>query len=408
VFDVVLVYKYDRFARKRRVYFHYIDELKDRYHVDVKSATESDDWLSVGFNGLMAEQYSRMLSARMTDVRRWEVTQLRLHCGRVPVGYSRTRGLLTPSAEASAIIRLGQLYARGDYSVIRLAETLNAEGYRMPDGAPFMQSAIKDMLHCPVYAGYLEYKGELFQGQHEPLWDAALWARIQEVLHQRSYTARRPNTDHQSLLTGIATCANCGSPMSHHPQASNPALRYYRCNASSRHQLSRLGLSCRARCSYADMIDAQVLAWLGGLALLPDLIERTLALVEQPRPVVDRAAIEERLKRLARAYGDGAYTEDEYIEKRNVLLDQVPAQDMTALDLSAGVALLHDLPALLAESTPAERRAIISQLVDQVYVRRHDVLALRPTAAATLFFQSADPEEWLTIVQNEVRTAPAL
>lgn len=122
-FDLVLVYKYDRFARKRRIYFQHIDELRERHGIEVKSATESDDWLSVGFNGLMAELYSRMLSARMKDVRAWEVQQRGLHVGRVPVGYSRQHGLLVPNADAAIVHLLGQLYATGQYSAVGLLLT---------------------------------------------------------------------------------------------------------------------------------------------------------------------------------------------------------------------------------------------------------------------------------------------
>lgn len=401
-FDVILVYKYDRFARKRRVYFQQIDELKERYNVEVKSATESDDWLSVGFNGLMAEQYSRMLSARMTDVRRWEITHEKLHAGRVPVGYTRTRGLLTPSEEADAIRRLGQLYASGAYSHVQLAETLNAEGYRMPNGALFKPTAIKDMLSCPVYAGLLIYRGNTFPGQHEALWDADLWRQIQAVRARRTYT-RGPERDHQALLTGIVTCARCGASMGHHPQTRNPACRYYRCAASTKHQLSPLGFVCTARCGYADALEAQVLDWLYGLALLPSLIDEALREIEQP-VTLSRTLIEQRLARLARAYGDGAYTDEEYTERRTALLVQLTPTPH-AVDRDAIGSLLRDLPSLIDEATAAERRAIVGQLLTQVYAWRGDVLALRPTRAAEVFFQVADVDRWLTIVRTGVRSA---
>ena len=75
-------------------------------------------------------------------------------------------------------------------------------------------------------------------------------------------------------------------------------------------------------------------------------------------------------------------------------------------DIDAGAALIANLPALLDEALPEERRAIVRQLVSQVYCYRYEVYALRPTRNAELFFQSADPERWLTLVRIEARSAP--
>ena len=41
----------------------------------VQSATEGDSWIEKAISGMVAEQYSRMLSARMIDVRSWEASQ---------------------------------------------------------------------------------------------------------------------------------------------------------------------------------------------------------------------------------------------------------------------------------------------------------------------------------------------
>lgn len=406
-FDVLLVYKFDRFARKRRVYFQYIDELKEHYRIDVKSATESDDWLSVGFNGLMAEQYSRMLSARMTDVRRWEVTQCGLHVGRVPVGYTRARGLLIPSEDAEAVRLLGRLYATGHYSHVRLAEHMNAEGYTMPNSQPWKSSAIKEILRSPIYAGYLVYRGEVFPGAHTPLWDTDLWTQIQAVWRQRSYS-RSPEAPHYALLTGLVRCAMCGNAMSHMP-VQRIGQRYYRCQAATRRMLSPLGLTCRARCAYAELLESAILDWLSGLSLVPSLVERVrAALMLPPRQSgPSRADLEERLRRLARAYADGGYSDEEYVVRRTDLLDQLErvAEVAPRIDIEMALTLLADLPALLKEATPQERQQIVRQFIAEVYVFRRDVRAIRPTRAGELFLQAVDPEEWLTIVQNNVRSA---
>ena len=51
-------------------------------------------------------------------------------------------------------------------------------------------------------------------------------------------------------------------------------------------------------------------------------------------------------------------------------------------DLHTVATLLGDLPELLKEATTEERRAILVQLVDQVYLRHDALLAIRPTLRA--------------------------
>src|SRR4029078_740703 len=71
-FDVLVVYKWDRLARKQLIFYGVLAELEG-LGIQVRAATESSDWLARGVSGLMAEQYSRMLSPRAKEVGRWEV-----------------------------------------------------------------------------------------------------------------------------------------------------------------------------------------------------------------------------------------------------------------------------------------------------------------------------------------------
>lgn len=61
----------------------------------------------------------------------------------------------------------------------------------------------------------------------------------------------------------------------------------------------------------------------------------------------------------------------------------------------AVLALLQSLPTLLAAATPAERRAVLAQLITGVYAHNKAVLALRPTRLAeTLFHAAAETADW--------------
>src|SRR5262249_24843976 len=74
--------------------------------------------------------------------------------------------------------------------------------------------------------------------------------------------------------------------------------------------------------------------------------------------------------------------------------DMIRAQLTTATiplplaDLGTVATLLADLPGLLQEATTEERRAILVQLIDQVYLKHDALLGVRPTQRAWPLLQA--------------------
>jgi hypothetical protein len=81
-----------------------------------------------------------------------------------------------------------------------------------------------------------------------------------------------------------------------------------------------------------------------------------------------------------------------YERKRDELLTLLAQSAATpaprAVSFDSIVPLLQDLPTLLM-AAKSERRAIMSELVTQVYVKRNAVIAIRPTKIAAPLFEAA-------------------
>ena len=94
--------------------------------------------------------------------------------------------------------------------------------------------------------------------------------------------------------------------------------------------------------------------------------------------------LEAKLKRLARLYQDGLLDDASYERNRDSLRAQLsaPPAPLPFADLHMVATLLGDLPTLLNEATLEEGRAVLVQLIDQVYVRHDAVLGIRPTLRA--------------------------
>ena len=387
-FQGVIVYKFDRFARQLHVFATVMHDLKQR-GISVQSATEGNDPFLVDMLGAMAQHYSRMLSDRMKDTRHFEASQGK-HVGPVPVGYNRVNGVLIPNEYAAAYLYAVDLYLTGTLGAQSIAVALNTAGYTMPTGQPFKSTQVEEMLKNPVYAGIVRCKGEQFPGLHEPLIDAATWEQLQAMQAQRSHRRTR-TTAHYPLLSGLGVCAKCGASLWHQPYATG--ARYYVCATSVNKGHGPIpGLICTAGKSEAYSTEATVLGWLHGLAFTPRLLteaRQTLRSAAPPIPL-DANELDQRIKRLARAYADGAYSDAEYQTRKDALvaLRSTPST-APGPDLDAVMMVLSDLPSLFHDATPAERRALLGELVSDIYITRGRVLAFRPTSAAEPLFQTA-------------------
>lgn len=162
-FEVVIVWKLDRFARNRYDSAHYKAQLR-KNGVKVISATES---ISEGAEGVllesvlegMAEYYSKELGEKtlrgMTD----NALQCKSNGGLMPIGYvadSELRYQIDPDM-APIVVEAFNLYAEGA-SMKEIVDIFNGRGVRTKRGKPITINAITSMLHNRKYIGEYRFK----------------------------------------------------------------------------------------------------------------------------------------------------------------------------------------------------------------------------------------------------------
>lgn len=200
-FDAVLVLKVDRFARSMRDATVYRELLND-HGVQIKSRTEPGvgERTPAGFlMGGMSDLWSEFYSVQLSDnVARGMATRAQkgLPLGDVPFGYRRTSPDEPPaivSEEAGAVRRGFERYAAGDQSMLDIADSLNAAGFRPRSKRGrlvFSKATVRGMLENPFYVGDITHHGEVIgRGRHEPIISRELWEKLQLVRNER---ARRP------------------------------------------------------------------------------------------------------------------------------------------------------------------------------------------------------------------------
>jgi site-specific DNA recombinase len=124
------------------------------------------------------------------------------------------RTVAIDSVRGPLVAMLFERYATGQYTFRQLRDAASAAGLRtrptkrFPAGTTVSIHAIGNLLKDRYYIGQLPYKDREYEGRHEPLVSAELFARVQEVLYsQRQAGTRDRKWDHH--LKGLLRCGRC-------------------------------------------------------------------------------------------------------------------------------------------------------------------------------------------------------
>lgn len=390
----IIIDNLDRFMRNLRLLLNFEHELS-KMGIRLLSATEDIDTTSDSgmmlfqFKGMVAEQYLRNLSREVKKGLREKAQQGHWVGGICPYGYIRTdKDTIEPAGDASteAVRRIFALYETTLYSYARLADSLNADSDRW--GRRFGVEAVRDIIANRAYCGFVSCSGTHYPGKHAALVSLEQWERCAAIRTARAtvkWTAEnpRPASNPSSLLVGLGSCACCDQPL-WSSTSGNPGARqvYYRCAGSSRR-------NCVAKLQPARLVDAQLLDLIRGFGLAvttqAEGLRQLLAESSPPSspPVVDQAALQQKLDRLTSAWVEGNISDMAYERQLATLKGQrshevAPTTTITMLDVTKATALLADLSAVIDAATTTERRVLVQLLFAQVWVQDRAVYAVQP------------------------------
>ena len=179
---------------------------------------------------------------------------------------------------------------------------------------------MRGILHNPFYVGKITHRGKVIAGAHEPIMSQELFDTVQIPMKKNSGRSEtlQPRPEREYLLKGIIRCAYCGMPM--WAQTYKNGRRYYR-----EHHESRSIEPCPAHGGYiaCDVADDQVGKLIEAIELGPRWQEEVLAIIslkdEVDRVKKARLATQEKLRRMAKAYIDGVFPDEEYHRQKRLL-----------------------------------------------------------------------------------------
>jgi DNA invertase Pin-like site-specific DNA recombinase len=230
-FDVILVHKFDRFARSREDSVVYKSLLKRECGIKVISITESieDDKFSVILEAMleaMAEYYSLNLADEVKKgmTEKAERGEWQTYA---PFGYKIVdKKLEILDEQASAVRMIFNDFINGE-GYLHIAKKVNELGFRTRFGNKFENRTIEYILTNPVYKGYARWtpSGKMHRrhispdtivkkSNHEPIIDEKTFDEVQELIKQRKQIHRKWYKGTSSApirwLNGLVRCKTCG------------------------------------------------------------------------------------------------------------------------------------------------------------------------------------------------------
>lgn len=273
-FEVVIVWKLDRFARDKYDSAHYKRILKNN-GVKVVSATEA---ISAGAEGIllesmlegMAEYYSAELSEKVTRGLTENALKCKYNGGTLPIGYmiNSEQYFQIDPLTAPAVLGAFKHYADGA-SMREITDEMNLKGVRTKRGGKISINSVTRMLHNRKYIGEYRYNDIVHPNGIPAIVPEDLFNRVQERMAANKKAPAKHKAEDEYLLTTKLFYGKCQCYMvGESGTGRNKVHRYYKCASVKNHK------GCDKKTVKKEWIENLVIEQIKKLIFDDELIEK--------------------------------------------------------------------------------------------------------------------------------------
>ena len=243
LFDAVIVWKLDRFARNRYDSAHYKAQLR-KYGVKVLSATEN---ISEGPEGIilesmlegMAEYYSAELSEKVIRGHTENALKCKYNGGTPTFGYTIDSDMHYQIDPRTAPVVL-EIFTRYDNGATmkEIRDYLNDTGVTTVRGRAIDLNFVAAILHNRKFLGEYKYREIVVPNGIPTIIPQDLFDRVQQKLAKNRKAPARHKAEDDYLLTTKLFCGTCGAMMVGESGTSSTEKKYhyYRCVNTKKHR----------------------------------------------------------------------------------------------------------------------------------------------------------------------------
>ena len=402
-FDIILVWKFSRFARNQEESIVYKSLLK-KNNVEVVSVSEP---LADGPFGTLIERIIEWMdeyySIRLSGEVLRGMTEKALRGGyqsSMPLGYRMNKDTGIPyiyDTEAIIVRKIYKEYIAG-HSYLEIARQLNSLGYKTKRCAAYEERTVEYVLSNPFYYGAVRWNRQkhddhtvkpvsewiIAPGKHEPLIDKETWDEVQHLMALRSKPYKARAAGHmQHWMGGLVKCSDCGASLMSNNTTSYQCGNYNKGKCQHSHYIKTAELEQAVFNAFRQILD-------GNMELHYELKKRAY---EDDTDDTDR--INKQLDKLAdkelrikEAYRAGIDTLEEYKENKQLVRAEREALQQQLADLTqtsnaaTNAAMLNNISSVLGiitdttKDTLTRANAIRSVVDHVVYDKVNDKLEI--------------------------------
>jgi site-specific DNA recombinase len=410
-FDVLLIYRLDRLARKVRLAYDLIERLENAgvglmsYAEPNINTTTPIGKAVLGIMAVFAEWERDTFAERSRLGIRKAIRMGKYFGGVVPYGYTveNSRLALHPD-EAAVVAQMFTWVAEKGWSTNRVAEELNRLGvatkYRSEGrgvrgkrtAGVWRGGGVLRILNNRTYIGEYTYGKRTSKPQPElitvtvpPVIDPALFEAVQVRLEQNMRFAAR-NNRHVYLLKGLIRCGQCGRT---YIGSFNTVRFYYACVGRANRQATS-ATSTRCKAPHVRGKEIEEIVWNDIKGFLQNPGEALNAFLNQDTVRESEVSLLERRleslimarSRLLDLYLEGGVNKDVYYSRIEELegrikdiqaaYDEARRKELEEKTRRESLATLESLSARVRENidqlSPEERQSIARELVERITV----------------------------------------
>jgi hypothetical protein len=243
--------------------------------------------------------------------------------GWAPIGYLNREHKIIPDPKRYKLIKkMFELYSTGEYSLKDLKEKMASFGLNSRNEKVLSVSMIQHTLANPFYCGMFIYLGEPYQGTHRPVISRKLFDKVQEIMKNKSKPKKRSGKVY--AFRGLFKCGECGCAITSEIQKGH---NYYRCTKKK--------IPCSQKYIREEILAEQISNIIKKVSLPDKWKNKMIEILEKEQENIERDGFsfsqnfksqikecEEKLEKLLDAHLNSDISRDEYIEKKQKLLNQ--------------------------------------------------------------------------------------
>lgn len=323
--DVIVVWKFSRFARNQEESIVYKSLLKKQHNVDVVSVSEP---IVEGPFGTLIERIIEWMdeyySIRLSDEVLRGMKEKAIQEGYQmvpPLGYRAVGGGRPFEINEEEFQITQYIFDRYDLNhdtPFRIAQALNDMGYKTRRGNRFELRTIKRILENPFYYGLVVWNGISFVGQHDVRLSKERYdARMEYMRSQYHPHKRRDIATCNHWLSGLLKCGVCGHTLTFNGHSrKSPGFQCYRYSKGlhpESHYISESKVIAAVYEYFEKLLEGMDFEY----EYRPQKTDDTLSLQKSVEDEIAKLASREARIRLA--YENGVDTLEEYAENKKRL-----------------------------------------------------------------------------------------